>query len=72
MDRDALHHPFTAPLEADTDKLESAPANVISQAYDLVVNGAEIGGGSIRIHNPEVQQKVFRLLNISDKQAQQQ
>ena len=69
---DSLHHPFTAPIESDLDKLETDPANIISQAYDLVVNGAEIGGGSIRIHKSKTQQKVFELLNISKKQAQQQ
>jgi aspartyl-tRNA synthetase len=69
---DSLHHPFTAPVEADLDKLDSDPANVRSQAYDIVVNGAEIGGGSIRIHNPAIQQKVFELLKIPKKQIQQQ
>ncbi|MFC1739372.1 aspartate--tRNA ligase [Planctomycetota bacterium] len=69
---DSLHHPFTAPARDDLDKLESDTANVYSQAYDIVVNGFEIGGGSIRIHNPKVQQKVFELLNISPQQAQQQ
>ena len=69
---DSLHHPFTASTEKDRDKLESDPGNICSQAYDIVVNGSEIGGGSIRIHNPKVQQKVFELLNISKEQAQQQ
>ncbi|MHC5075916.1 MAG: aspartate--tRNA ligase [Planctomycetota bacterium] len=69
---DSLHHPFTAPTWKDLEKLESDPASLISQAYDLVVNGSEIGGGSIRIHKTDIQQKVFELLNISDKQAQQQ
>ena len=69
---DSLHHPFTSPTEEDLDKLETDPANICSQAYDIVVNGSEIGGGSVRIHNPDTQQKVFDLLNISREQSQQQ
>ena len=69
---DSLHHPFTTPVPEDMDKLTSDPAGVRSQAYDIVVNGSEIGGGSIRIHDPKVQEKVFDLLNISKEQAQQQ
>ena len=68
---DSLHHPFTSPVEEDLDKLETDPAGICSQAYDIVVNGSEIGGGSIRIHDPKVQRKVFDLLNISKEQAQQ-
>jgi len=65
----ALHHPFTAPREEDVDKLESDPAEVYSRAYDLVLNGTEIGGGSIRIHNPDLQMKVLKALSISEEEA---
>ena len=69
---DSLHHPFTAAVPEDLEKLETNPADIRSQAYDIVVNGSEIGGGSIRIHNPKIQEKVFELLNISKEQAAQQ
>ena len=65
----AVHHPFTAPLEEDMELLDSEPAKVRSKAYDLVLNGHEIGGGSIRIHAKEVQGRIFELLNISDEEA---
>jgi aspartyl-tRNA synthetase len=65
----ALHHPFTAPKEEDLDKLESDPGSVYSRAYDLVLNGTEIGGGSIRIHQRDIQSKVLKALDISDEEA---
>jgi aspartyl-tRNA synthetase len=67
---DSVHHPFTSPIAEDMDKLETDPAHIRAQAYDIVVNGSEIGGGSVRIHQPKIQQKVFDLLNISRKQAE--
>ena len=65
----AMHHPFTAPFEEDLDKIESAPDKIRSRAYDLVLNGNEIGGGSIRIHQKEVQDKMFKLLGIDAEEA---
>ncbi len=67
----ALHHPFTAPSKEDLDLLETDPAKVRSRAYDLVLNGIEIGGGSIRIHQEAVQKRVFKALNIDDKEAEE-
>ena len=67
----ALHHPFTSPKTDDLAGLESDPLHVHAQAYDVVLNGFEIGGGSIRIHRSELQQKVFKLLGISKKAAQE-
>ena len=64
------HHPFTAPLETHIDILETDPGNCLSSGYDLVINGAEVGGGSIRIHNPEVQAKVFGLLGLSAEETE--
>lgn len=66
----ARHHPFTSPLEEDIEVLEKNPTAVRAKAYDLVINGNEIAGGSIRIHKREMQKKVFKMLNISDKEAE--
>ena len=63
----AMHHPFTAPMDEDFDKLESDKANCRAKAYDIVLNGTELGGGSIRINRPEVQQAMFRALGLSDE-----
>ena len=68
----AVHHPFTAPRDEDLDRLESDPARVTAQAYDIVLNGYELGGGSIRIHLPDVQQRVFAALGISESNARSQ
>ncbi len=67
----ALHHPFTAPLEEDYDKFDTDPLAVRSRAYDLVLNGSEVGGGSIRIHQRPVQDKVFKALGISEESAEE-
>ena len=67
----SLHHPFTSPKEADLDRLESDPGNCTSRAYDMVLNGTEVGGGSMRIYRAEVQEKVFRQLGISDSEARE-
>ncbi len=67
----AVHHPFTAPLEEDLPRLETSPETVRSRAYDLVLNGSEIGGGSIRIHQRTLQERVFKVLNISSEEAEE-
>jgi aspartyl-tRNA synthetase len=64
-----VHHPFTSPHEDDLERLESEPGTVRAKAYDLVLNGSEIGGGSIRIHDSTLQRRIFSLLNISDEDA---
>jgi len=66
----AMHHPFTAPMDEDLGKLESDPGSVRAKAYDMVLNGEEIGGGSIRIHRQDVQSRVFSLLGISKEEAE--
>ena len=66
----AMHHPFTCPRDEDMDKLETAPGEVKAKAYDIVLNGVEIGGGSIRIHDRELQKRMFKGLGLSDEEAQ--
>jgi len=65
----SVNHPFTAPVDADLPRLETDPAAVRAKAYDIVLNGIEIGGGSIRIHDPALQAGIFRLLGMSDEDA---
>ena len=67
----AMHHPFTSPKEEDLPLLEEAPEKVRSRAYDLVLNGIEVGGGSIRIHRPDIQERVFKLLKIGPEEARE-
>ncbi len=67
----AKHHPFTSPVDEDLDKLESKPGEVRAKAYDIVINGDEIGGGSIRITNRELQNRMFRALGFTDEEAQE-
>lgn len=66
----ALHHPFTAPITSDPDVLDAEPHETLSRAYDMVLNGTELGGGSIRIHRPEMQKEVLKLLGIGDEEAE--
>ncbi|MCX5696041.1 MAG: aspartate--tRNA ligase [Candidatus Omnitrophica bacterium] len=65
------HHPFTAPAEADLDALEKSPDKVKSRSYDLVLNGVELGSGSIRIHNQKLQEKIFKIIGIDKESARQ-
>jgi len=65
----SMHHPFTAPRDEDVDKLESDPGSVRAKAYDLVLNGSEIGGGSVRIHDAGLQARIFQRLGITDEEA---
>jgi len=67
----ALHHPFTSPKESDLELLESDPGKCYSRAYDMVLNGTELGGGSMRIYRQEVQKKVFKALGIADDEAEE-
>ena len=65
----AMHHPFTSPNSEDLDKLESAPGEVRARAYDIVLNGVELGGGSIRIHDRELQTRMFKVLGLSEEEV---
>lgn len=67
----SVHHPFTSPNLEDVDKMETDPANCRSIAYDIVYNGTELGGGSVRIHSSEVQKRVFKAIGLSDEEVQQ-
>jgi aspartyl-tRNA synthetase len=67
----AMHHPFTAPRDEDLDKLETDPAHVYAKAYDLVLNGIELGGGSLRIYQPELQRRVFKAIGLTEEDANQ-
>jgi len=67
----ALHHPFTAPATDNPDELEADPGNTLSRAYDMVLNGTELGGGSVRIHKMDMQQRVFSLLGIGEQEAEE-
>ncbi len=69
---DSVHHPFTAPKDEDLDLLDKKPNLVKSKAYDLVLNGNEIGGGSIRIHDENIQRKIFKILGLSEKESNDQ
>jgi len=66
---DAMHHPFTSPKPEDVDRMESDPASVRANAYDVVLNGMELGGGSIRIHQRDVQERMFKLLGHTPEAA---
>ena len=68
----AMHHPFTSPKPCDIDKLDTDPASVLADAYDMVCNGVEVGGGSIRIHDAILQAKIFKVLGFTPEKAQEQ
>ena len=67
-----MHHPFTMPMEEDLQYIDSDPGRVRAKAYDIVLNGNEIGGGSVRIFNPEIQNKMFEVLGFTEEQASEQ
>jgi aspartyl-tRNA synthetase len=67
-----MHHPFTSPKPEDVPLLDTDPASVRANAYDMVINGVEVGGGSIRIHDSELQAKIFKILGFTPERAQEQ
>ena len=67
-----MHHPFTAPMDEDIPLLDTDPAKVRAKAYDIILNGCELGGGSIRIHDPELQTKMFEALGFTEEKAKEQ
>ena len=68
----AMHHPFTMPMEEDWDKIDTDPGAVRAKAYDIVLNGTELGGGSVRIHQDDIQEKMFEVLGFTKEQAWEQ
>ena len=68
----AMHHPFTMPMEEDWDKIDSDPGAVRAKAYDIVLNGVELGGGSVRIHQNDIQSKMFEVLGFTKEKAEEQ
>ena len=68
----AMHHPFTSPIPADRDKMQTDPGAVKANAYDMAINGMEVGGGSIRIHDKQLQKRMFDLLGFTEEEAQEQ
>ena len=68
----AMHHPFTMPMEEDWDKIDSDPGSVRAKAYDIVLNGTELGGGSVRIHQDDIQEKMFEVLGFTKERAHEQ
>ena len=67
----AMHHPFTMPMEEDWDRIDSDPGSVRAKAYDIVLNGVELGGGSVRIHQNDIQEKMFDVIGLEKEEAQE-